>query len=141
MGPLPVSSRVQVANSDGLVCSERPRSRYLLTDSGGLRRSCSAHGERVPLIVQTNRFDGFGFSFIQIARLLKKIFPPRRRLVLGEMIPLFKEEVCASSRTDCLRPFSCFTNDYRRSWNRAPVVMPAFFQTVQLPRGFSLRFL
>jgi hypothetical protein len=32
-------------------------------------------------MVKINHFDGFGFNFIQIARLLKKIPPAWRRLV------------------------------------------------------------
>jgi hypothetical protein len=36
-------------------------------------------------MVKTNRFGGFEFSFIQIARLLKKIFPLRRRLVWKDL--------------------------------------------------------
>jgi hypothetical protein len=35
-------------------------------------------------MVKVHGFDGFRFSFIQIARLLKKIFPFRGRLVLAD---------------------------------------------------------
>jgi hypothetical protein len=38
-------------------------------------------------MVKTNRFDGFGFSFIQIASLLKRIFPFYRRLLSRAIRP------------------------------------------------------
>jgi hypothetical protein len=44
-------------------------------------RSRAARVLRVPIMVKSNGFDGFEFSFIQIARLLKKIFRLGRRLV------------------------------------------------------------
>ena len=35
-------------------------------------------------MVKTNRFDGFGLSFIQIARLLKRILPFSGRLLCNK---------------------------------------------------------
>lgn len=45
-------------------------------------------------MVKTNHFDGFGFSFIQIAAVLKKIFPLCRRLV-WDGVPYVQE--CAAT--------------------------------------------
>jgi len=78
-------------------------------------------------MVKTNRFDGFGFSFIQIAHLLKKIFPPRGRLV-GQMFPHFKEGGMSFNKS---KRFVCAAfllyQRYRHSQKARYAVIAIFF--------------